>query len=753
MPDSRQLAEEGEVEDGEVPVANNASSSNGHGSGGQYRSSSASANNVNKRPSIQIGLAKSVPDRSAHRPSLFDEDAASSRTNRITDGPSGLSIKGAAVTGPGTATTTVPSTNTSSNHGHGLYIKGRSNGDSRHGELSMAQNPPSDKDPLTGSSASYHHAPSASSRASLPKQMNIKGSHVPVGLPPKPGGAIAMPFKMKGTSAKPASTSSTSPFSSSVPHQAPSNAIGKGYGNVMIAPKIPSIAEPGPSYTPPPRQSQNSQPRPASPRQRPPSPPSEVRPPSPSPPPPPLPAPPSSLPRRPPTPQDWSNAKGKAKEQESEEGEELEEGEEPVDADAPPLANEERHTPMSRSSPHRINDSYSSAKTTEKYERYDNDDRRKASFGRSQGDRWEPSYRSPRSSRYHDRHHQTSSRHHRDHDEDKRSRQRDDNAYYRKTGYDSYEDEASYSRRDRDSDRDRRDGRERSGREYDEDRGRRRHDRHDDRRYDQSGNSKGNVWRRGSSYSPNDQDSRPRKKDADFHDEPGAPRHFDREIASARKSLPSTPSLPLKPGAGLPERPGSRRKEPPVVIPPLPQVATPFFLPTPPGSTAEKTVSPWDDEAEGTVELAMAETSSQATLEKVQARSYTLFGASPLGQYILEEKLGEGTFGVVHKARRKDSSVSVMPPVEHDRRFKKAMKRRLRLGKSAEDDESTGASRVQEGDVVALKKIVMHNDMDGVPITALREIRILKTLRHPNVVPVVDMAYQSGMFLSPNLRL
>lgn len=142
----------------------------------------------------------------------------------------------------------------------------------------------------------------------------------------------------------------------------------------------------------------------------------------------------------------------------------------------------------------------------------------------------------------------------------------------------------------------------------------------------------------------------------------------------------------------------------------------------------------------------VAEVGAPALTEKVEARHFTLFGASPLSQYSLEEKLGEGTFGVVHKARRKDSSVSVMTQIEHDRRFKKAMKRKLRLGLSVEDEGNMGASRVQEGDVVALKKIVMHNDMDGVPITALREIRILKTLRHPNVVPVVDMAYQCGMF-------
>ena len=33
----------------------------------------------------------------------------------------------------------------------------------------------------------------------------------------------------------------------------------------------------------------------------------------------------------------------------------------------------------------------------------------------------------------------------------------------------------------------------------------------------------------------------------------------------------------------------------------------------------------------------------------------------------------------------------------------------------------------------------MHNEKDGMPITALREIKILKSLNHKNVVKVLDI--------------
>jgi serine/threonine protein kinase len=63
-------------------------------------------------------------------------------------------------------------------------------------------------------------------------------------------------------------------------------------------------------------------------------------------------------------------------------------------------------------------------------------------------------------------------------------------------------------------------------------------------------------------------------------------------------------------------------------------------------------------------------------------------------QYEKIEKLGEGTYGVVYKARVQGSA-----------------------------DE-----------FVALKKVRMEAWDDGVPATAMREISVLKELAHPNVV-------------------
>jgi serine/threonine-protein kinase BUR1 len=84
-------------------------------------------------------------------------------------------------------------------------------------------------------------------------------------------------------------------------------------------------------------------------------------------------------------------------------------------------------------------------------------------------------------------------------------------------------------------------------------------------------------------------------------------------------------------------------------------------------------------------------------------------GSARISEYeVMKEKLGEGTFGVVSKGVSKRS-----------------------------------------GKVFALKKILMHNEKDGFPITALREVKLLKMLSHPNILKLEEMAVerQAGMIL------
>jgi len=57
------------------------------------------------------------------------------------------------------------------------------------------------------------------------------------------------------------------------------------------------------------------------------------------------------------------------------------------------------------------------------------------------------------------------------------------------------------------------------------------------------------------------------------------------------------------------------------------------------------------------------------------------------------EKVGEGTYGVVYKSRD-----------------------------------------TQTKEIVALKKIRLENEEEGMPSTAMREISILNELKHPNIV-------------------
>lgn len=69
-------------------------------------------------------------------------------------------------------------------------------------------------------------------------------------------------------------------------------------------------------------------------------------------------------------------------------------------------------------------------------------------------------------------------------------------------------------------------------------------------------------------------------------------------------------------------------------------------------------------------------------------------------QYQKLEKLGEGTYGVVHKCLDK-----------------------------------------QTGSVVAIKKIRLDHADEGIPSTAIREISLLQELDHPNIIKLMDIMH------------
>ncbi|CAI5444964.1 unnamed protein product [Caenorhabditis angaria] len=72
-------------------------------------------------------------------------------------------------------------------------------------------------------------------------------------------------------------------------------------------------------------------------------------------------------------------------------------------------------------------------------------------------------------------------------------------------------------------------------------------------------------------------------------------------------------------------------------------------------------------------------------------------------KYDKMEKIGEGTYGTVFKARNKDS-----------------------------------------GEIVALKRVRLDDDDEGVPSSALREVCILRELKHRNVVRLYDVVHSEN---------
>ncbi|KRX01219.1 Protein kinase-like domain [Pseudocohnilembus persalinus] len=78
-----------------------------------------------------------------------------------------------------------------------------------------------------------------------------------------------------------------------------------------------------------------------------------------------------------------------------------------------------------------------------------------------------------------------------------------------------------------------------------------------------------------------------------------------------------------------------------------------------------------------------------------------------IDRYQKIEKIGEGTYGVVYKAKDRVS-----------------------------------------GEIVALKKIRLEHEDEGIPSTAIREISLLKECSHQNIIPLKDIVYgQNVLYL------
>lgn len=76
----------------------------------------------------------------------------------------------------------------------------------------------------------------------------------------------------------------------------------------------------------------------------------------------------------------------------------------------------------------------------------------------------------------------------------------------------------------------------------------------------------------------------------------------------------------------------------------------------------------------------------------------------PVTDYEKIKRVGEGTYGVVYKARHR-----------------------------------------RTGDIVALKKLRMDRERDGMPVTSVRELRVLQQCQHPNLVQLKKVATGSKL--------
>lgn len=106
--------------------------------------------------------------------------------------------------------------------------------------------------------------------------------------------------------------------------------------------------------------------------------------------------------------------------------------------------------------------------------------------------------------------------------------------------------------------------------------------------------------------------------------------------------------------------------------------------------------------------------------------------SEPIDKFDLLELVGKGTFGAVYKAKLKNGMQinSNMMEIENSDELT------LNLNENLSNHEKETKKKVE---FYALKEILTDKEKEGFPITALREIMLLKRIKHENVIQLQDV--------------
>lgn len=98
------------------------------------------------------------------------------------------------------------------------------------------------------------------------------------------------------------------------------------------------------------------------------------------------------------------------------------------------------------------------------------------------------------------------------------------------------------------------------------------------------------------------------------------------------------------------------------------------------------------------------------------------------------------------QAGSKVGHVSIMAPIVL--RDVNVFEKKYQVGQGTYGSVFVGQDKVSN-EIVALKRINTKQEENGFPITALREVKILKALRHKNIVTLKEIVTSKGMLPQP----
>jgi serine/threonine protein kinase len=144
---------------------------------------------------------------------------------------------------------------------------------------------------------------------------------------------------------------------------------------------------------------------------------------------------------------------------------------------------------------------------------------------------------------------------------------------------------------------------------------------------------------------------------------------------------------------------------------------------------------------EKNIEVQMNNKSDNINLTDPERQSSSEWKSQSIDKYELIEVVGKGAFALVYKARLNNTNTKAIEAevVEDKINFSsKKQSNSIKENKKMKEN-NIKVEKCNKSNYYALKEILLEKEKHGFPLTALRELMLLKKIKHENVIEMKDI--------------